>query len=105
MYEKNRDDQGSKNIDNKKLNFKREEYRNKIERRLENIDNITNKYPDMDELQDINHKFHESYEKRQDVGNAILKAKENCSELKKKGEKFLQQQNMVSIKLKGTDRK
>ena len=89
------------NQEAKKLDLKKEEHEKKIQDRLKEIDKITDKYPELKEMREINSKFHDSYNKRVDFGQAMIRARENCGELKKKVERFLKQQNMLMIKLKG----
>ena len=88
MKKKRGDEGDGNNTENKKLDLKKEEYEKKISNRLDTIDNITGQYPDMKEMRDINDKFHVAYSKRVDFGQAMMKARENCGELKKKVERF-----------------
>jgi cobyrinic acid a,c-diamide synthase len=81
MNKKRRDnDQDNTNLESKKLGLKKEEHERKIQERLALIDQITDKYPDLKEMKEINNKFHESYNKRVDFGQAMIRARENCGE-------------------------
>lgn len=84
-----------------KLKNKMAEHEKRIDRRMMAIGEITQEYPDMREMKFVHHKFDQAYSQRKEFGKELLKAKENCMELKSKVDEFLRQQNMLMIKLKG----
>ena len=97
-------------VEKKKLELKRDEQLTKINNRIAMVDQITSSgiNNEMDEMKEINSKFHESYQKRVVFSDELLKSRQNCTELKSKINKFVKQQNMLMIKLKsslGQDKK
>ena len=87
------------------LDKKTEEYMKKIEDRLSNVKGITDKYPNMKQMNRINKKFAQAYEERSNFAVEMMKAKQNCSELKEKLDGFLTKQNRLMIQLKGGTRR
>ena len=89
-------------VEKKKLEKKQREQEDHISQRVKEVKSITQPYLDMPQMVAITEKFEESYAKRKEFSEELLKSRQNCNELKNKINKFVKQQNMLMIKLKSS---
>jgi hypothetical protein len=93
-------------VEKKKLEKKQKEQEDMIKERVAEVKKITAPYTqpnsETPQMVAITKKFEQSYEKRKEFSEELLKSRQNCNELKSKINKFVRQQNMLMIKLKSS---
>jgi predicted nuclease with TOPRIM domain len=91
----------SKEVTKNKVKAKKAEKLLTIKKRVTAVESISTQYPDLPQMVQIKEKFKESYKQREEFAEELLKARLNFTDLNEKINKFVKQQNMLMIKVKG----
>lgn len=90
-----------KEVAKNKVRAKKAEKMLTIKKRVAAVEGIAQAYPALPQMVQIKEKFKESYQQREEFAEELLKARLNFTDLNEKINKFVKQQNMLMIKVKG----